>query len=87
MVQYATRDNEILAQMGDSCYTLVPHKVSWAHAEAVCSHRGGHLFHITDVSQNLYFDRWLSTHFNHSVWLGLHDTVREEHFQWTSGIV
>ena len=26
-------------------------------------------------------------HFNHSVWMGLHDHRQEEHFEWTSGII
>lgn len=85
VVQYAQQDGDILTQLGDSCYTIVPHRVSWSHAEAVCNHRGGHLFHIRNAGENLFFYITLNTRFNHSVWMGLHDKIHEEHFQWTSG--
>ena len=87
VVQYAKQDNEILTQSGDSCYTVVPHRVSWSHAETICNNRGGHLFHVTDSGQNLFIYILLNTHFNHSVWMGLHDHRQEEHFEWTSGII
>ena len=85
VVQYAQQDGEIVTQMGHSCYTIVPHRFSWSPAESDCNKRGGHLFHVKDAGENLFIYILLNTHFNHTVWMGLHDTVQEEHFQWISG--
>ena len=84
VVQYAKQDNEILTQMDNSCYTVVPHRYSWSHAESECNNRGGHLFHVQDSNENLAIYILLNTHFNHAVWMGLSDLNQEEHFQWTS---
>ena len=84
IVQYAKQDGEILTQMGHSCYTVVLHKFSWPHAEKECNLRGGHLFHVKDSGENLFIYILLNTHFNHSVWMGLSDLNKEEHFEWTS---
>lgn len=84
---YAKQDREILTQLGDSCYTVVRHQVSWTHAEYICNQRGGHLFDVTSQTQNMFIYILLNTHFNHSVWMGLHDMNREEHFEWTSGMI
>ena len=88
VIQYANQDNEILTQIRHSCchscYTVVPHKYSWSHAEAECNRRGGHLFHVNDRLENLAIYIMLHTHFNHSVWMGLSDLNNEEHFEWTS---
>ena len=83
--QYAQQDNEVLVQNGGSCYTIVPHRVSWRHAESICNHRGGHLFHVSSAAENNYMTNLLSTRFNHSVWMGLHDIGHEEQFTWVSG--
>ena len=85
VVQYAQQDGDIVAQKGHSCYTVVPHRCSWARAETDCYRQGGYLFHIKDSSENLFIFNLLNTRFNHTVWMGLHDTTYEEHFQWISG--
>ena len=83
--QYAREDNEILVQHDSSCYTVVPHKVSWTHAESICNHRGGHLFHVSSASENAFIYNVLNSQFNHAVWMGFHDRAHEERFTWTSG--
>ena len=61
--------------MGSSCYTIVPNRLSRSHAEYVCKHRGGHLFHVANAGENLFFYILLSSRFNHSVWMGMHATM------------
>ena len=82
---YAQQDREVIAQNGGSCYAIVPHRVSWTHAEGICNHRGGHLFHVSSSSENTFIYNLLDQMFNHSVWMGLHDIGHEEQFSWISG--
>ena len=84
-VQFANRYGDILAQYGNSCYTVANTKVSWGHAYDLCQMHSGHLLHILNKDENDFITNLLSSQFSHSVWIGLHDINREEHFKWTSG--
>lgn len=77
----------IIAQYGKYCYELLLNsRVSWEHAENLCSYNGGHLAHVGNAKEQAFIDGLMSRHNpNHAVWLGLHDTITEGHFQWTSG--
>ena len=84
-IKFANRYGDILAQYGNSCYTVANTKVSWGHAYDLCQMHSGHLLHILNKDENDFITNLLSSQFSHSVWIGLHDLDREEHFKWTSG--
>ncbi|XP_060593953.1 brevican core protein-like [Ruditapes philippinarum] len=83
----AQRDHGTLAQHDQSCYELVPNeKVSWQHAEQICSSRGGYLVFITSSQEQNFIKRFMKSHFpDHAVWIGLTDQKTEGHFHWASG--
>ena len=84
---YAKTFGNVIAQYKGSCYSVIDFKASWDHAEDICARQGGHLFHISSKDENDFIYNLLHGRFSHSVWMGLHDTDREEHFKWTSGII
>ena len=84
-IQFANKYGDILAQYGNSCYTVANYKASWEHAEDICQRHSGHLLHILNKDENDFITNLLTSQFSHSVWIGLHDIDREEHFKWTSG--
>ena len=84
-IQFANKYGDILAQHGTSCYTVANYKASWEHAEDICQRHSGHLLHILNKDENDFITNLLTSQFSHSVWIGLHDIDREEHFKWTSG--
>ncbi|XP_060565000.1 lectin-like [Ruditapes philippinarum] len=81
------KDNSVLGQYKSSCYELIPnYRVSWSHGEQVCVQRGGHLAYIIDADEQGFVHYFLSRYSSrHAVWIGLHDTKIENHFEWTSG--
>ncbi|XP_060593977.1 brevican core protein-like isoform X2 [Ruditapes philippinarum] len=83
----AQRDNGTLAQHDQSCYELVSNeKVSWQHAEQICSSRGGHLVFITSSQEQNFIQSFMKSHFpDHAVWIGLTDRHTEGRFHWESG--
>ncbi|MCK5944073.1 MAG: hypothetical protein KAI24_18960 [Planctomycetes bacterium] len=64
-------------------YALTP-QLSWTDAEALAQQFGGHLVTIRNAAENA----WLASTFanpSECHWIGLHDTVTEGVFEWTSG--
>ena len=85
--QYAQNYGDIIAQHGNSCYTVINQKAAWEHAENICQSHGGHLLQIANKDENDFIYRLLHKKFNHAVWIGLQDFDSEEHFKWTSGLL
>ncbi|XP_052286374.1 aggrecan core protein-like [Dreissena polymorpha] len=85
--QESRRNNNILAQHGDSCYELqTDDKVIWAHSEYLCRQQGGHMVAITSATEQAFVDAFMARHNpNRAVWIGLHDRRVEGQFEWTSG--
>ncbi|XP_060555854.1 macrophage mannose receptor 1-like isoform X1 [Ruditapes philippinarum] len=77
----------VLGQYERGCYELILNsKVSWEHGENICQAKGGHLAHISNADQQAFIESFMRRHnSNHAVWIGLHDTLTEGHFQWTAG--
>lgn len=84
---FSLQDNSLLGQYKDSCYELIPNKrVSWKHGEQICSQRGGHLAYIRNIDDQGFVNYFLNRYSpRHAVWIGLHDTNIEGHYEWTSG--
>lgn len=69
------------------CYEFVPVKNNWKYAQTDCKSKGGHLVSIENEDQQSFVSSMLSTvHVTDPVWLGLHDRVNEEHWQWDTGM-
>lgn len=66
------------------CYELVPSRQTWDNAETDCQRRGGHLATIRGQSDEELVYRYVKS-YGHTVWIGLNDQSREEHFEWSSG--
>jgi hypothetical protein len=48
--------------------------------------KGGHLAHIQSMEEQAFLTSNLQHFVGDSyIWIGLQDTGREEHFEWTSG--
>uniref|UniRef100_A0A2C9M9Q7 C-type lectin domain-containing protein n=1 Tax=Biomphalaria glabrata TaxID=6526 RepID=A0A2C9M9Q7_BIOGL len=76
---------------GDFCYQFVEYrKVTHSMAQASCERNGGTLALIKDqATQNYIHNQILNTygHPRQSVWIGLTDITRENHFVWDDGTV
>lgn len=86
-INHAQQFHGILSQNGHSCYELLPRtKYTWSHGESICHSHGGHLAHINSAAEQAFIQGFMTRHYpQHAVWIGLHDTASEGHFEWTSG--
>ena len=63
------------------------HFRSWYEGKRDCSLKGGVLFSVQNKGQQDFIKDMLFNIRDYSpVWLGLHDTVHEETWQWLSGV-
>lgn len=68
------------------CYELVTLHQTFSDAERECMRKGGHLAHIQSMEEQAFLTSNLQHFVGDSyIWIGLQDTGREEHFEWTSG--
>ncbi|XP_052760939.1 C-type mannose receptor 2-like [Mya arenaria] len=83
--QFAANENGVLFTIDDTCYELVPTQHTWSFAEGDCRQRGGHLVTIdTAAKQNVIYEV-VKNYQGSNVWIGLHDKLTEDVFQWVSG--
>ena len=76
-----------LGQYNGRCYELMPHpRMTWEHGESLCKSAHGHLVSITSQGEQSFVQRFLMQHMpDYAIWIGMHDMIHENHFQWTSG--
>ncbi|RUS91679.1 hypothetical protein EGW08_000505, partial [Elysia chlorotica] len=65
-----------------TCIKLSDDKKSWADARAACQADGGDLVKILDDSMNQFIWGQVSSDRNQPYWIGLHDRIGEDDFQW-----
>lgn len=69
----------------DKKYSIYDISISWKDAETYCEALGGHLATVQDSGEELFLADLIQYGKKNSYWIGLHDSVNENQWQWVTG--